>query len=138
MSKTLIETICEGLDIRIGETFFIQEHGTTPYKFTNSSIMMYDNTFQDDWVNVKPEVLGKLILGQYTVVMPDFNPSYGTRYYGYNDCWEIVPYWWGERTYHDAVAKATGCVFRTLKDAKNSRADKFEELTGRKWTRECC
>lgn len=136
MSKTLIETICERLDIHIGETFFIQEHGTTPYKFTNSNIMMYDNTFQDDWVNVKPEVLGKLILGQYTLVMPEFNPTIGTIYYGYNDYWEIAAYKWGERTYHDVAAKYAGCVFRTMNEAKNCRARKYEELTGRKWLRD--
>ena len=135
MHRTLIEKICERLNINIGEMFFIKEHGSTPYKFTNASIMVYDNTFQNDWVDADPEVLGKLILGQYTLVMPEFNPTIGTIYYGYNDYWEIVAYKWGERTYHDAAATATGCVFWTMKEARISRARKFEELTGRKWNR---
>lgn len=136
MSRTLIEAICERLDISIGEMFFIQEFGSTPYKFTKSNLIWYDNHFQDDWVNAKPEVLGKLILGEYTLVMPEFNPAIGTIYYGYNDYWEVVAYKWGERTYRDAVAKVTGCVFRTMKDATNRRKDKYEELTGRKWIRD--
>ena len=136
MSKTLIETICERLNITIGETFTIQEHGATPYKFTKSRLLMYDNTFQDDWVNVKPEVLGKLITGEYSIIVPEFVPTLGANYYGYTNNWDICSYKWGTLTYHDATAKLAGCVFRTLEEAKNCRARKFEELTGRKWIRD--
>ena len=136
MSRTLIETICDKLNICIGEEFFIKEHGATPYKFTKSKLIMYDNTFQDDWVNVKPEVLGKLITGEYSIIVPKFEPKLGTVYYGYTSNWDISKYTWGNFTYHDATAKLVGCLFRTFEEAKNRRADKFEELTGRKWIRD--
>lgn len=133
MAKNLIPIIAEKLGVEIGEEFKIREiNANRKWRFTENNLQFYDSQFQDDWVAVKPEFIGNLVLGNLEIIKLPYEPKMNEAYYTYADAWEPAGIIWNGNSW-DYINKACGIVFRTEKEALATRPAKYKELTGKEW-----
>ena len=130
----IIPFIAEKLGVAIGEEFKINEiKCARKWRFTETNLLFYDSQFQDDWVVVKPEFIGNLVLGSIEIKKLSFEPNVGQPYWTYTGDWE--PEWemkWCGVSW-ELMALKTGCVFRTKEEAMAARPARYKELTGKDW-----
>lgn len=132
MGKNLIPIIAKELGVEINEPFKIVGNGDSLWRFTETNLQFYDNHFQDDWVNVKPQSVATLVLETPEIIKLPFEPALHEEYWTYDRNWGFVTVAW-HNNFFDYICLKNGCVFRTHQEAHDARMTKYKELTGKEW-----
>jgi hypothetical protein len=133
MGKNLIPIIAKELGVEINEPFKIVGNGDSLWRFTETNLQFYDNHFQDDWVNVKPQSVATLVLETPEIIKLPFEPKVGEIFWTYWVNWGVTNFKWEDKKANFDFRKFCGCVFRTEEEALRARPAKYKELTGKEW-----
>jgi hypothetical protein len=97
MGKNLIPIIAKELGVEINEPFKIVGNGDSLWRFTETNLQFYDNHFQDDWVNVKPQSVATLVLETPEIIKLPFEPKVGEIFWTYWANWGVTNFKWEDK-----------------------------------------